>query len=256
VAWTADSKNVLFASNRNGHWDIFRQGGPEDQAEVITSGLEHIFYQAPVTPDGSSLLNLGPAHDSSDGAYIIWKISLRGGSPQKLTEGRITGVECTKVRCVYGEETADGAAFTLRELNQTTPARSGTELIRIDLKEIGTPYSWTISPTGTTVAIAKQFSQRISLIDLAAGSSKILEVKSSPLLRNLRWSASGKGLFASHPTKGGAALLYIDLQGNARTLWTMRGQNILLRAIPAPDGKRLAIQASSSEDNVWMIQHF
>jgi Tol biopolymer transport system component len=51
-AWTADSKAVLFASNRNGKWGIFKQAISGAPAEPVVTGLE--FANLPcVSPDGS-----------------------------------------------------------------------------------------------------------------------------------------------------------------------------------------------------------
>jgi hypothetical protein len=203
-----------------------------------------------------SLLNVEPAHNKSAETGAIWKIPLSGGPAEKLLEGRINGVECSKNLCIYGEESADASVLTFRELNQAAAPHQDRELIQMNLREIGTPYSWSISPSGTTLAIAKQFDRKITIIDLGNRRMKTLNLQNSPLIRNINWSANGKGLFVSHPTKEGSALLYLDLRGNARTLWTVGGQNVLLRALPSPDGKRLAIQVSSTDDNVWMIQNF
>jgi DNA-binding winged helix-turn-helix (wHTH) protein/Tol biopolymer transport system component len=256
TGWSTDGKTILFASNRNGRWEIFRQEKPDAQAEVVATDLEVVFSRTPITPDGLYLLNVERAQNNSGETGAIWKIPLSGGAAQKLTEGTINGVECSKNRCIYGEESADAGVLTFRELNQAAAPHRGSELIQLNLKEIGTPYSWSISPSGTTLAIAKQFDRKITIVDLSNRSMKILNLKNAPLIRNINWSANGKGLFASHPTKEGSALLYLDLQGNARTLWTARGQNVLLLALPSPDGKRLAIQVSSTDDNVWMIQNF
>jgi DNA-binding winged helix-turn-helix (wHTH) protein len=256
TGWSPDSKAILFASNRDGRWEIFRQERPDAPAEIVVSGLELVSYHTPITPDGSSLLNVGHTQNTSGEKEVIWKIPLSGGAARQLADGSISGVECSKRLCLYGEESADASVLTFRELNPSAAPHPGSELIQMSLREIGTPYSWSISPSGTTLAIAKQFDRKITIVDLRDRSRKILNLKNAPLIRNITWSADGKGLFASHPTKQGASLLYIDLHGYARALWTVRGQNVLLRALPSPDGKRLAIQTSSTEDNVWMLQNF
>jgi Tol biopolymer transport system component len=64
--WTADSKAVIFTSNRNGHWGIFRQSLDADAAEPIVSGPEDALGGR-VSPDGAWVLyetaprNAGPS---------------------------------------------------------------------------------------------------------------------------------------------------------------------------------------------------
>src|SRR5207249_12254776 len=37
AAWTADSKAVIFFSDRNGHWCVFKQALDQDSAEVLVT---------------------------------------------------------------------------------------------------------------------------------------------------------------------------------------------------------------------------
>ncbi|HWU37761.1 MAG TPA: hypothetical protein VN203_08890, partial [Candidatus Acidoferrum sp.] len=83
TAWTPDSKAVLFQSNRNGTWGIFKQGTSQDTAEAVVTG--------PQNPSSPRL--------SADGDWILYaetpktpvapstpprlmRIPVRGGVPQ------------------------------------------------------------------------------------------------------------------------------------------------------------------------------
>ena len=54
----ADDKEVIFASNRNGPWQLLRQNITSETAELVASNLAGVADQTPLTPDGLSVLNV------------------------------------------------------------------------------------------------------------------------------------------------------------------------------------------------------
>jgi hypothetical protein len=71
----------------------------------------------------------------------------------------------------------------------------------------------------------------------------------------LDWTADGKALFVSRPTRRGFELLYLDLQGNSHILWEQRG-SLGTSALPSPDGHHLAIRGWNVNSNLWMMENF
>jgi Tol biopolymer transport system component len=71
------------------------------------------------------------------------------------------------------------------------------------------------------------------------------------------WAKDEKGLFVSAYAAGSKALLYVDLEGDARVLWQqpMRGPDYVW-AIPSPDGRYLAFAAETTAGNAWLIENF
>jgi len=57
TAWTPDSSAVLFYSNRNGTWQIFKQHIDHSLAENLVAAAEHLM-EPRLTPDGSEILIL------------------------------------------------------------------------------------------------------------------------------------------------------------------------------------------------------
>ena len=86
----------------------------------------------------------------------------------------------------------------------------------------------------------------------------------------MKWAADGKGFFVSSATKTGAALLHLDLRGNAHILWEQKGNIAPWNgpftqwlggpsapwAIPSPDGRHLAIYSWSLNANMWLMENF
>jgi hypothetical protein len=73
---------------------------------------------------------------------------------------------------------------------------------------------------------------------------------------HIDWAADGMSLLlVSHIGKMRELreLLRVDLSGNANILLQ---QNGLFRAVPSPDGRRLAILRRAASNNVWLLENF
>ena len=79
-------------------------------------------------------------------------------------------------------------------------------------------------------------------------------MRSWPAVSSLDWAADSKSIWASTTKESGNALLNIDLNGSARTVWRPRKISVAW-AIPSRDGKYLALHVDSSTANVWMLEH-
>jgi Tol biopolymer transport system component len=73
-------------------------------------------------------------------------------------------------------------------------------------------------------------------------------------MQGIEWAADGKGFYASANAKG-IAVFYVDLQGNVRSVWASQGGN-WARGLPSPDGRHIAIQTSTNDGNMWMMENF
>jgi len=67
------------------------------------------------------------------------------------------------------------------------------------------------------------------------------------------WAADGKGLLIGDKARGGAALLYADLKGNTRLLWTMP-KWIRTSGVPAPDGRHIALLGWAESTGISLIE--
>jgi Tol biopolymer transport system component/DNA-binding winged helix-turn-helix (wHTH) protein len=95
MAWTADSKAVIFHSNRNGSMGIFKQSLDEETPEAIVTVKEDSAPAASVlSPDGLSLIyNLlpkGQGGTSSEPSRIM-RVPVSGGVPQLLMTTPLSG---------------------------------------------------------------------------------------------------------------------------------------------------------------------
>jgi hypothetical protein len=96
---------------------------------------------------------------------------------------------------------------------------------------------------------------RIRLLSLKGDPDRDFVVKGWAGFNSVDWAADGKSLFVSSQSPTSMTLLHVDLEGNATPLWDQRG---VWRtwAIPAPNGRELAISSVARSSNVWMIENF
>jgi Tol biopolymer transport system component len=74
-------------------------------------------------------------------------------------------------------------------------------------------------------------------------------------LEGVSFTADAKGFFLNSRLDQGCSLLFVDLQGNAKSIWRDRvceaGQ-----VAPSPDGRKVVIFADAQESNMWMMENF
>jgi len=115
-----------------------------------------------------------------------------------------------------------------------------------------------LSPDRTTFAISRggEGEIHIRLLSLSGGSDHEIRVKDWPNITGLDWSADGKGFYAGSVSPRSATLLYVDLKGNARVQWQVKGMEREIWGFPSPDGRYLAILGEATNSNVWMLEGF
>ncbi len=268
--WMPDGKTVLFYSDRNGTWGIYKQALDQETAEPVVTGPD--YKEKPVlSPDGSWILYLsggGPVPRAGSVSVSVHRRIMRvptsGGPPQQAIEGvRISGLACAQSPaslCVLSEMTPDGWEVVFSAFD---PVRGkGEELTRVNLGESGYKYryGWDLSRDGAYVALAQTQEQegRLRILPLTGGQVREVNVKGWSSLSNLFWAADGRGMFVSNGVQGfpGQRLLYIDLEGHARVLWQDAQTAWQFGGVPSPDGRHLALLTFSGDSNVWMLENF
>jgi Tol biopolymer transport system component len=253
--WTADSKTIILKSNRTGHYGIYIQGLDEDTAKPLTSGQSNV-WNGHVSPDGKWVLyqrDMTPPEE-------ILRVPIKGGLPQVITTTRSDGFfSCAKAPsdlCVILEPTEDRKQILITAFD---PAKGrGSEITRFVLNT--STNSWDVnhaalSPDGTRIAVIRNVEGQIEIVSLRGQPPKEIRLNDWSNLQTVVWDASGTGLLVSDGIHGGAALLAVDLRGNAHVLWRNHGFN-LTNVRPSPDGRHLAILGSNVDSSIWMMENF
>jgi WD40-like Beta Propeller Repeat len=264
LAWTRDSREVLFLSNRNGLWGIFKQAIDGDVVEAVVTG-KGITGGARISPDGSWILY--QAHNSEEkspvpGSRKVMRIPVGGGPPEFVMAAVFEGTtHCTNALanlCAFAERSADRKRIIFTSFD---PVKGrGHELTRFRVLP-DKDYPWSLSPDGKRIAVLRHLDSSITILPLAEGTPYRISVKGkgvigeAQLSRGIWWTADGKALIMSSPMKRGTALLRLDLKGNATILWVREGSPGTF-ALASPDGRHLAMMAWDVSSNLWMRDTF
>jgi DNA-binding winged helix-turn-helix (wHTH) protein/Tol biopolymer transport system component len=264
MAWTADSKTVLFSSDRNGKWGVFRQDIGQETAVPLVEGREKL-YLPHVSPDGMWVLypetSLIAAKSSPQ--YRMMRVPLKGGLTELVFETKgadFVDYQCTRAPeslCVVIEGSLDHRRMTVTAFD---PLQGKGKLLRTIETNPGEVLNDDLSPDGSTLAISREYERdsRIRLLSLSGGSEREIAMKGWSNLESMQWSADGKGIYCGSRSSSGGTLLYVDLKGTAQVLW-QSGQTDtgpFMGATPSPDGRRLALWGPVNNITAWMVEGF
>jgi Tol biopolymer transport system component len=262
-AWTPDGKAVLFTSDRNGTWDIYRQAIDQDSAEIIVAGPDYKWAPT-VTPDGSWITYLSRAADALTArtAVRLMRVPMRGGPPQEVLKGRgIQRQACAwppASLCVFSEESGDKSKLVFWAFDPVKGEKH--ELTRVSLQQPVLQYDWALSPNGSLLALTEfdEREGRIKIISATGGEAKDLKVTDWPGLFHIWWSSDNKSLIVGSFSATGSILLNVNLEGRANVL---RTQAFLSQfntwGVPSYDGRYLALmEYTATASDVWTLENF
>ncbi|MGB7434867.1 MAG: hypothetical protein WBW49_05550, partial [Candidatus Acidiferrum sp.] len=254
--WTPDSRAVVFWSDRNGSWDIFKQTLDKDAAaELLPLGSEPKYYSS-FSPDGQWILYMALPEARFPGGSVpvrIMRVPVSGGPPQLvLTALGTTDIRCTRAPanlCVFDEQQQGHVMFT-----SVDPIKGRGRALATMEMESSMAIPWDLSPDGSQVVMTRDGS--IRLLSLKSGVTTDLAVRGWNSFGEVDWSADGNALFVSSQTAQDTTLLRVDLRGEARALWHQKLNFMGTKGIPSPDRRHLAVAGWTTDSNVWMIENF
>lgn len=267
LAWTPDSKAVIFRSDRNGTLSIYKQALDEQEAELIPTGPESIGVVR-VSPGGKWLIYTTLANVSyPDQAELtrVMRVPIGGGAPEPLFESKSTEVNVScgiwiGASCVISESDPNRRQVKFRTFDPANGKRG-------PLFEVAVPgenrVNWMVSPDGSHLVMTGADPRgRIEIRALSGRIERAIELKRWPNPLFIDWAADTRsvtvehfGLITSPSGPIGVTLLRVDLDSNVQPLWdTKAGRHAW--AIPSPDGRYLAIRAPATERNAWIIENF
>jgi Tol biopolymer transport system component len=254
--WTPDSRAVVFWSDRDGSWDLFKQTlDRDDTAELLPLGPEPKWYSS-FSPDGHWILYMALPEARHPGGTVpvrIMRVPVSGGPPQLvLTALGTTDIRCTRAPanlCVFDEQQQGHLMFT-----SVDPIKGRGRAFATMEREPSILIPWDLSPDGSQVVMTRE--GRIRLLSLKSGVTTDLAVRGWDNLWSVDWSADGSVLFVSSQTPRDTTLLRVDLRGEASSLWHQKLNLLGTKGIPSPDGRHLAVACYTADSNVWMIENF
>lgn len=253
-AWTADSRAVIFESDRNGSWDLFQQRIDARVPDLIiaTPGRAEVLPQ--LAPDRKSILYAESPQEKM-GNYTLMRVPLSGGAAAQL---RPSGSAVDEFRCPLHydhciERTTIGRNYFV--YSQLDPITGATRELARTVWMPSVIGDWDVSPDGRFVALPNHDwrSAKIRVIDLHPKPSdrrgRELDLVGLSNLNGLIWAAQGTGWFVSVNTTVGRRLLFIDLDGQRTPLGDIQGW-----VAPSPDGKKVAFLNNIAATNAWLMK--
>ena len=285
TAWTADSRSVLFFSDRDGPSHIFKQALDQAEPEVLVGGSNAVALPR-LSPDGSMVIYVSSVHtdllvgqgsnvggEGSSGTHRLMRVPASGGPPQLVLEGGdINNHQCARLPstlCIYSElGPGEERFYTFDPLKGKGEEIPGIAIHDHDFYS----FNWSLSPDGKLLAFSKKLGMQeepaIRLVSLAGAKERRIPLPKWAGIATLDWSADGDGLWATAFTTtttasalwttgfsmtGSWTLLKVDLSGKVTPMLEESKMN-LGWAIPSPDGMKLALWKASGSSNVWLVE--
>jgi Tol biopolymer transport system component len=259
--WLADNRSVIFISNRNGPYSIFKQDIDKPEPELVVGGPDDLMI-ARLSPDSRSLLYMiRPKLGDASGVARLMRVSLDGGPPKViLSLPEMNNYQCARApatACIVARIEGGRDRFHYFDLEKGLGAEIPSAEIR---SNNAYDFNWTLSPDGRLLASARkggiQKDPVLQVLSLTDNSRHSIPIPGWAGIHTLDWAADGKSVWATAYTSSGAqALLNVDLTGKVRSVLE-EDKMSLGWAIPSPDGKHLAIWRASGSSNVSMLENF
>jgi Tol biopolymer transport system component len=257
TSWTADSREIIFISNRGGHNSVYRQALDGSGPRLVTALPGREVGVARLSPDGSWIvLDASPSAGTPQEPPRIYRVAVDGGAAQPLFDAKgIYNLDCTgRVAnlCIYSSDSEDGREVTFTTFDPI--AGKGKELLRIPAERGG--YGWMLSPDGSKIAFTNGPGNpiRVQLISLRGGETRTIQVKGG-FSGGIDWAADSKSVIVGSVGTQDATLLKVDLDGHAQPIWQQHFPG-LIYGKPSPDGRHFALNSSRGNRNVWLIDNF
>jgi len=247
--WTPDGSSVIYASDRQQRWGIFRQDLRTKETVALVTGQGN--YNDPVlSPDGKWLLFI--KSDSKDSPKQIMRMPLEGGSATLVRSGDIS-LQCavTANVCVMVERGKDG-----QELFMFDPIEGRGRHIT-HTNEIVTRHYWGLSFDGKKIATRSDAApDHIEILDLQNGGKSGIELKDWQL-QFAAWAPDNQHLYVSGFVGDNLQIASVGLDGKEKPIFSVpAGLAWIFEPRPSRDGRYLAFGLRRYEVNAVMLENF
>lgn len=263
-SWTPDSRAVIFTSYREGPRNIYKQAIDSTQPELLVGGNETLNISR-LNPDSTELLYLAiPNPGQPSQSVRIMRVPLAGGPSQFVLEAPwISNQQCARLPstlCIYSSPGEPRQARFFR-FDPVTGASAEIVAARCDSCGGGS-----LSPDGKYLASARvglKNASEVRVVSLADSSERTIMVPRWPIIAGVDWAADSKSVWISVFSRYATgfredtdqAVLNVDLNGKITN--TLENDSVWFGwVIPSPDGRRVAINGTTVNSNVWLLQNF
>ncbi len=263
-AWTHDSRNLLFVSNRDGMWELFKQGLHDSVPERIVSNAQRRLGSGNgLSPDGAWILYWEFAlPNGKDSPAKGWLMRQRtaGGAPETVLE-LPPGAADIQFACPQKPAKtcvmSDWDENNLRFYALDPLHGKGDQLSKIELDRHWAT-AWALSPDGSQLAVVDHsHKDRVEIFTLSNQAWHELSVEPGwGDFQSVAWAADEKGFFLTTYLPESFNLVRVATTGKAQLLLNYARRQWMTQPLPSPDGQYLAFQTQTADSNIWLVEHF
>jgi Tol biopolymer transport system component/predicted Ser/Thr protein kinase len=262
-AWTPDSRSVLFNSNRNGDYELFRQELTGNLPErIVSAAAGRLGGINGVSPDGAWILYWlepgvhGSAHASS---VDVMRQPVAGGPPETVLQLNpadahpvdfFCGVKAG-ASCVINQWDGTDLVFYAFDPMHGKGERLGD--IKVTDKE---QAGWRLSSDASHIAVLGDMrSGHIEIFTIATHTWNEVAVEPGwGELQSLAWAADDKGFFITTWLPESFNLINVSLAGKVTLLINNAHKQWMTHPFASPDGQHLMFQQQTWDGNVWTLE--
>jgi TolB protein len=204
-AWAPDASLLLFTSWRGGMGPQLWVISPEVRRPFLVSGRPGINTSPAYSPDGRGIV----CTLSMDGNAEIYRLDARGGSPQRLTNGR--SIETSPCWSPTGREIAFTSDRSGSPSVHIMDADGGS--VRRLTYELAYTDSPAWSPKGDRIAFVARVDAGFDLWMCRPDGGDLVRIATGGANENPHWSPDARHLVFSSDRDGPRALWITDLDG-------------------------------------------
>jgi eukaryotic-like serine/threonine-protein kinase len=258
-AWLADGRAMLISSSQTGREQIYRLYLDGRNPEAIVPGPDSQ-ADAEISPDGAWIMYWSFQHDEKGNlkSERAMRVSSAGGTPERIFESQPD--ETTYFHCP--SRPGSSCVLSLWEKDELgfyefDPLKGqGKELARTRLEKPEN-LAWSISPSGSQIAMASRFSlkEQLRVVDLRGGGEKNIPLPKGWWVWDTSWTSDGVAVLISGSATE-AEIAEVELTGKTRTLVHGGKSQFFYRPLESPDGRYLAYAQQGWNSNVWLLENF
>ena len=256
--WTPDSKSLIFTSDRDGMYHLYKQSIDQLAPDLLVGGDENVTVTR-LDPTGSWVLYLLSARPADPSGQIrLMRIPLDGGASQQvLSEPGINNFQCARRNsdlCIFSQYTNDRLTFY-----KFDPISGKHEVLKVLQQPDWFLQNWSLSADGTTLVLAKKHrgvSADLRFVGVDGRNPRTLHLENWFAIAYIDWAADGKSVWVNASNSAGIPhVLNVGLDGKVKSFLEEREME-LGWVIPSPDGKHIAVWRGDTSSNAWLLEGF
>jgi len=246
LAWTADGKGIVFASNRGGLWRLWRVSSSGGTPEMV-NGVGEGAGAPTISPRGNRLAYVQASTDAN-----LWRTA---GPASKGRRGAPMKVIASSRQDWEGVFSPDGKriAFasdrsgTVEIWTSNSDGTNQAQLTSLRAADAGTPR-W--SPDGKTIAFDARLEGHGDIFVISADGGTPRRLTTEPVENNVpTWSRDGKWIYFSSNRTGSWQIWRVPSAGGSATQVTKNGG---FSAEESPDARFLYVWVDGG--TIWRMR--